>query len=295
LSWGLVAVVVVCGLVGAIGTIVAVEFNKHTATDAFCTGCHSMSSMTADPHYQRSAHVANSAGVRPSCGSCHIPTNNFFLETWVHVSSGIRDVISEMTTNFDDKPAWEAKRRAMATGVHDHMRAWGNTTCTGCHKPDSIKPASQTGQVIHASLPAGMACASCHRNLVHSRPGAIAAADEQKMIKRATENFVHSRNLDNIHAQKGLTCTSCHGNDLIPDANATGPNAQCVTCHGGMETVAKNHKGPAYLNPHASHLGNIACGSCHMAHQASKAYCLNCHTNFDMPIQGGAPAATAAK
>jgi nitrate/TMAO reductase-like tetraheme cytochrome c subunit len=292
-GWRLALVLMLCLGAGAIAAIVGMEFNKHTSTDAFCTGCHSMSSLTADAHYQKSAHVSNSAGVRPSCGTCHVPTNNFFLETWVHVTSGIRDVISEATTNFDDTAAWEAKRRKMASGVGEHMRGWGNTTCTTCHQPASIKPASQTGQVIHASLPANneMACVSCHRNLVHSRPGAIAAADEQKMIKRATDNFVHARHLANLHAQKGLTCSSCHGNDLIPDANASKENAQCATCHGGMETVAQSHKGPSYLNPHASHLGNVACGSCHMAHQASKAYCLNCHTNFDMPIQGGEAAA----
>jgi nitrate/TMAO reductase-like tetraheme cytochrome c subunit len=296
-SWTVVGLLGLAAGVGAVGIIAAVEFNKHTSTDAFCTGCHSMSSMTADPHYQQSPHVANSAGVRPSCGTCHIPTNNFFLETWVHVSSGIRDVISEATTNFDDKAAWEAKRRQMAKGVPEHMRAWGNTTCTSCHTPASIKPASQTGQVIHASLPGDMACASCHRKLVHSRPGSISSADEQKLIKHATDDFVHARHLANLHAQKGLTCSSCHGNDLLPDANATGPNAACATCHGGMEKVAQNHKGASYLNPHASHLGNIPCASCHAAHKESKPYCLNCHSNFDMPIPGGAAktAADAAK
>jgi fumarate reductase flavoprotein subunit len=115
------------------------------------------------------------------------------------------------------------------------------------------------------------------------------------MIKRAMDDFVHSRHLSNIHAQKGLTCSSCHGNDLIPDANASGPNAQCGTCHGSMEQVAQNYKGPAYSNPHASHLGNIPCSSCHVVHNESKAYCLNCHTNFNMPIPGGIATVQAPK
>ena len=67
-----------------------------------------------------------------------------------------------------------------------------------------------------------------------------------------------------------------------------------ATCHGGMEQVAARHKGAAWLNPHASHLGNIACGSCHFAHEESKAYCLNCHTNFNMPMRGRAAASTPA-
>jgi nitrate/TMAO reductase-like tetraheme cytochrome c subunit len=293
IPWRFVLILLVAALVGAAGTIVTVEFNKHTSGDAFCTSCHSMASLPADPHFQHSAHVSNSAGVRPSCGQCHIPMNNFFVETYTHITSGIRDVIAEMTTNFDDHEAWNARRRELAEGVRDHMRRQGNVTCTSCHTPTSIKPASQVGQVMHASLPKDMACVGCHRNLVHSRPGSQTAADEISAIKRAMEDSVHSSHLANYHLQKGMTCSTCHGNDLIPDANATSINAQCATCHGGMEKVAANHKGPAHLNPHASHLGNIPCGSCHFAHQESKAYCQNCHTNFDMPMRGRATAAQA--
>ena len=203
-----------------------------------------MAPLTADPHYQQSAHVNNAAGVRPSCGSCHIPTNNWFVETYTHISSGIRDVISEATTNFDDREAWNAHRRELAKGVHEKMRAQGNVTCKSCHTPASIKPASQTGQVVHASMPDDVACVSCHRNLVHARPASLSAAEEITKIKRATEDWVHSRHLSNIHAQKSVSCSGCHGNDLIPDANATAPNGQCVTCHGGMEQIAQNFKGP---------------------------------------------------
>ena len=83
-----------------------------------------------------------------------------------------------------------------------------------------------------------------------------------------------------------MSCATCHGTDLIPDANATKINEQCASCHGGLEKVALSFKGPSYLNPHASHLGNISCTSCHAAHKESKAYCLNCHSNFEMPIPG---------
>ena len=113
-----------------LGTIASVEFNKHTSTDKFCTSCHNHNSPTdahasppTDPHYLQSAHVSNSAGVRASCGQCHIPMNNFFVETFTHLKSGIRDVIAEMTTNFDDREAWNARRRELAKGVHEHMRA----------------------------------------------------------------------------------------------------------------------------------------------------------------------------
>ncbi len=299
IPWRFVLILLVAALVGAAGTIGTVEFNRHTSTDKFCTSCHDHGNPTdahanppTDPHYLQSAHISNSAGVSASCGSCHIPTNNFFVETFTHMKSGIHDLIAEWTTNFDDHKAWEARRRQLAENVHDTMRRQGNVTCKGCHTPASIKPASQVGQVIHASLPEGqMACVDCHRNLVHSRPGSLDAADELSAIKRAMNDSVLSPHLANIHLQKGMSCATCHGKDLIPDANATAINTQCATCHGGIEKIAANHKGPSYLNPHAGHIGNVACSSCHAGHQESKAYCQNCHTNFDMPIPGGATAA----
>lgn len=297
IPWRLLSIALAAALVGAGAAVASVEFNRRTSTNEFCTSCHSMASMPADPHFQQSAHVANSVGVHPSCGDCHIPRNNWFVETYTHVRSGIRDAIAEMTTNFDDQRGWEARRRELAREVHDTMRAQGNVTCRSCHEPASIKPASQTGQVVHASLPEGnkVACVDCHRNVVHSRPGSLSATDERAAVKRAADDFVHSPHLANIHALQNLTCSSCHSSDIIPDANATTVNAQCVGCHGNLEKVALNFKGPSYLNPHASHLGNIPCTSCHFGHQESKAYCLNCHTNFDMPMAGGGPGKSASQ
>jgi nitrate/TMAO reductase-like tetraheme cytochrome c subunit len=295
ISWRLVLGLFAAALVGAGGIIFLTEFNRHTSTTKFCTSCHSMAPIAGDPHYLQSAHINNSSGVSLNCGDCHIPKTNWFVETYVHQKSGIRDAIAEMTVYLDDRKGWDAHRIAMAKEVRDTMRGEGNATCKSCHAPANIKPASQSGQMIHASLPPDdqTACVSCHRNLVHSRPGAMSSADEIAAIKRATEDTVHSRHLANIHIQKGLSCQTCHGDDLIPDANASAVNAQCGTCHGGLEQVAQTHKGPPWLNPHASHLGNIPCSSCHMGHQESKAYCLNCHKNFNMPIPGGAAKATA--
>src|SRR5215831_1360141 len=55
-------------------------------------------------------NFANSRGVRPSCGDCHIPKTNWFIETYTHVASGTRDLIAELTNNFDDPKIWEARR-----------------------------------------------------------------------------------------------------------------------------------------------------------------------------------------
>jgi hypothetical protein len=123
--------------------------------------------------------------------------------------------------------------------------------------------------MIHAALPLDNppACVDCHRNLVHSRPGPISSAEETKAIKRAADDSVHSSHLANLHLQKGMLCATCHGNDIILGSNPTAINTQCGACHGGIEQVAANFKGPANLNPHASQQGNTPCTTCHTGHQ----------------------------
>src|SRR6476661_7086614 len=117
MSWGFGAIMVLAGLVGAGGIIFTVEFNKHTSTTKFCTTCHSVAPMLDDPHYRQSKHISNSAGIQVNCGTCHIPTDNIFQETFVHTTSGIRDLILEFTTDLSDQAAGAARRRENAKRV----------------------------------------------------------------------------------------------------------------------------------------------------------------------------------
>jgi nitrate/TMAO reductase-like tetraheme cytochrome c subunit len=176
----IIAAFVAGGIVGAAAIIVSLEVNRYTSTESFCTSCHTMASIAADPHYVGSRHISNSAAVRPSCGDCHIPKNNWLVETYVHVRSGLRDVIAELTNNFDDPKIWEARRIALAKEVHETMRAEDNVTCKSCHAFESIAPASPDGRASHAMLRDNkMACVDCHVNLVHG-PAASQSATEAK-------------------------------------------------------------------------------------------------------------------
>jgi hypothetical protein len=78
-----------CVFLGAGGIIASTAINAFTSTDKFCTSCHSQLFQFTDLHFQNSAHQNNSQGIRPSCGNCHIPTTNWFIETYTHVTSGI--------------------------------------------------------------------------------------------------------------------------------------------------------------------------------------------------------------
>jgi cytochrome c-type protein NapC len=156
-------------IAGAAGMLVSREGNHYTSTDAFCTSCHSMASIGSDPHFIASAHRANGEGVRPSCGDCHIPKTNWFVETYTHVSSGMRDVIAEYTLNFSDPAIWEARRVELAHEVRNLMRSQDSVTCRSCHDAAVIASKSERGRAAHALLREGhMTCVDCHFNIVHA-------------------------------------------------------------------------------------------------------------------------------
>lgn len=79
------------------------------------------------------------------------------------------------------------------------------------------------------------------------------------------------------HTGAGLDCAACHAES--PPAKAP-DNAACSKCHGSYSDIAAK-TAQDQPNPHASHLGEIPCASCHHVHQASVIYCTQCH-NFDM-------------
>ncbi len=165
----ILVVFVVGGLAGAAALIASVEVNRATATDAFCTSCHSMAFVGSDPVFQHSAHRTNSEAVRPSCGDCHIPKSNWFVETWTHVREGVRDVVAEYTHDFSDTKVWEARRVALAHEVRLTMRAQDSVTCRSCHDAKLTAPKSERGKAAHALMREGrMTCIDCHFNLVHA-------------------------------------------------------------------------------------------------------------------------------
>ncbi|HSB51784.1 MAG TPA: flavocytochrome c [Dissulfurispiraceae bacterium] len=94
--------------------------------------------------------------------------------------------------------------------------------------------------------------------------------------------------LADLHKDKGVDCSSCHGKKTKVDDNETVVNSKCIECHGTLAAMAE--KSTHEINPHKSHLGNISCTVCHHGHTTSWTYCLNCH-GFDLKIPAGAVAA----
>ncbi|MGA8627737.1 MAG: NapC/NirT family cytochrome c [Pseudolabrys sp.] len=174
--WVLVALLLGSAAVGAVAIIASDVIYHHTSTNAFCTSCHSMAIQADDEYFKRSAHRSNSRGVLASCGDCHIPKTNWFVETYVKATSGARDVYSELTHNFKDPKVWAAHRPKLSEEAQARMRRWDSVTCRGCHDANAIVPKSEDGRASHAMLKqGGVTCVDCHANLVH--PKAAAAKD----------------------------------------------------------------------------------------------------------------------
>ena len=157
------------GVVGAGAIVASTVVNSYTSTEAFCTSCHSMRIVAADSHYLQSAHRSNAAGVLANCADCHVPSNNWFVETYSHVADGIRDGIAEYTTNVADPAAWAARLPVLAQRVREEMQRENSVTCRKCHDPARIHPASAAGQSAHMMLAQGnVTCVMCHADVAHA-------------------------------------------------------------------------------------------------------------------------------
>ncbi|QDZ89946.1 flavocytochrome c [Shewanella decolorationis] len=88
--------------------------------------------------------------------------------------------------------------------------------------------------------------------------------------------------LASFHKEMG-GCKSCHTQPGKVSDSETHENQQCKSCHGDYSALA-NPK--LKLDPHASHLGDINCTSCHKGHEKPKLYCNECHSfkGFEMPF-----------
>jgi len=165
----ILGLVVIGGIPGAAAIVASTFVNRATSTEAFCTSCHSMAGIGADPHYQQSAHRANAAGVQATCADCHVPAGNWFVETYAHATSGIKDGFAELSGGARDPAAWTARLPVLADRVREAMRRDDSATCRKCHDASLIRPASEAARAAHAMLTQRqVTCIDCHFNIVHA-------------------------------------------------------------------------------------------------------------------------------
>jgi len=168
-AWGIGLLSGLAGLIiGAAAIVVVNEANLLTSTDALCTSCHTMNVVAIEPHFQNSLHRHNRFGAIATCSDCHIPRTNWFVETYTHISKGVRDVIAEQIGGFQDPAAWARRRTELVTYAISEMRASESATCRSCHVTSAIVPESDLGKAAHQSLVSRKTnCVDCHS--VHSQ------------------------------------------------------------------------------------------------------------------------------
>lgn len=121
--------------------------------------------------------------------------------------------------------------------------------------------------------------------------GAVQATDAGRM-NIATAKTIYSQGakadyLAGYHLSKKVAdCSTCHPNDKVSDGQ-TEIDKACTTCHGTYDALGKKDKAAGkQISAHAGHLSIDSCTTCHGGHEASFAYCNNCHI-FDMPMKFG--------
>lgn len=97
------------------------------------------------------------------------------------------------------------------------------------------------------------------------------------VIAQAMAQASHQLLIDR-HKAANVSCASCHGTGALSPSVAM---ATCLNCHGTYSQLADRTR--MEPNPHRSHMGEVACSSCHNVHKVSVSFCDQCHS-FGMTV-----------
>ncbi|RMF18962.1 MAG: hypothetical protein D6758_03125 [Gammaproteobacteria bacterium] len=155
-------------LAGHFLTLGTEAFNEATATAEFCGLCHA--SIVESETFKTSNHRMNRFGVTAECGECHT-REGFYLETWDHVSSGIRSLVLGIARgHLTDPKLQDTIGEEMAHNARDWFVEVDSAPCLRCHNDPNGYPMSGRPGVAREHEKAkhqGISCIGCHYNLVH--------------------------------------------------------------------------------------------------------------------------------
>ncbi len=116
---------------------------------------------------------------------------------------------------------------------------------------------------------------------------AQAASMEEASAKTIFSTGAAGDYLAGYHLKNKLAgCNSCHPSEAVTDGQ-TEIDKSCIACHGTYAALGeKDKKAGKAISAHAGHLSIDSCTTCHGGHEASFAYCNNCHI-FPMDMKFG--------
>jgi hypothetical protein len=217
------------------------------------------------------------------------------------LSGGDVRAASKGTASKQSCAACHSEFSSLLPKEHPPVTGKDVTACTKCHAPDTkaqAKPKAYSARLhlSHTQPGAEVDCLACHtwkpgKTLgVKGTKASLGVLSKEGMeeTKKIFASWSSSKYLDAHHGKKKVTCSGCH-EGKVPEQGDSVENARCFACHGDEEKLAKKTEPKDFpdRNPHKSHLGTVNCTVCHSAHKASKIYCLDCHTKFNMKIPFG--------
>ena len=229
--WGVVQWVLLWGTIfGLSGVALVAVTNKAviwSSSDAFCgTFCHTMTwSSTA---YHQGPHFINAAGVRASCGQCHIPYDSSHATATEYVKlllyktdRGAKDFWNESRKTIATKEEWEKQRPQLRTEFENYTRAHNYITCRGCHSLEAFGgPRSRMKALIHKDLIKANTfdCFQCHQDVGHVYEQPVAKVGGWYTVEQAAAG-------EKLYQAQ---CANCHGAKL---EGGTGPSLKGTTWH----------------------------------------------------------------
>ena len=216
-----------------------------SSSDAFCgTFCHSMTWSAAA--YHQGPHFINAAGVRASCGQCHIPYDSSHATATEYVklllfkaNRGAKDFWHESRRSIATKEEWERRRPQLQAEFETYMQAHNYITCRGCHALEAFGgPRSQMKALIHKDVIKAndVGCLRCHQNVGHVYEQPVAKVGGWYTTEQAAAG-------DRLYRAQ---CASCHGARLEGGAGPALNGASWHQMYSGAKllTVWGEIKGP---------------------------------------------------
>lgn len=220
----------------------------HAARGFGCVACHggdgqeeSLDAMDPEKGY---IGVPTARQVPEVCGRCHSDAR--FMRRY---NPSIRvDQVAEYRTSVHGQRLFELGDTAVAT-------------CSDCHTPHSIKPASDPASSVHPPRVA-VTCGSCHADSSHMAGYGIPT----DQLKGYTSS-VHWEMMSVEGDLSAPTCNDCHGNHGAAPPGVSWVGNVCGQCHSVMAELfnASFHSEIFRL------LGSPGCATCHGNHAIVRA------------------------
>lgn len=163
-------------------------------------------------------------------------------------------------------------------------------TCSSCHKPHTIRPASDPRSSVHP-LNVVDTCGTCHADAEYMQ-GYPIPTDQVEQYKRS----IHWKTMAEKGDLSAPTCNDCHGNHGAAPPGVSWVGHVCGQCHA---VVADFFDKSAHSRTFVQ-MGTPGCATCHNNHEITaasiemlgvgeEAVCARCHSADD---PGGMTAVT---